>query len=734
MTTVVIMPGGFHPFHAGHLALYQSAQRAFPDAEVFVAATNDTSSRPFPFAVKEKLAKLAGVEPGHFVQVKSPFRAEEITSRFDPDQDVLIFVRSEKDAGSPPQPGGVKKDGSATYLQPLLGAQKLEPFAQHAYMAYLPTVEFGPGMTSATEIRTAWPTLNEKRKTALVMSLYPAAQKNTKLAATVVKLLDAAIGGEQGVAEGLDEAVGGNYLYHATSAGGLKGMLSSGSIKAANAPQGATAAQTQLPTVSLTRDWGYASGSNAGNQMAGIGRDVVIVLDRNTVESNFKTLGTSQSTNIKGLAFNPYLKKDGAARSQNTDPMARANAKAKAKYAEPTAKAGGEFEEAVVVPKGALPLKGTMVGFWVNPKSELMKDPAIMNDPRRLDMVRPNQFVKATQPQGVAEGVNDYLWHGSRHKNKVLVPRQANDTGGKEESNKNAIYATPNAKVAIAMGLTTSGSDTGMFPNDPQMVLFKGGIRKGEMVYLHKVPKDLFIKHNGREWYSKPDVKEITVPNENIIAVPVDKYLNLIRQATPADLELQKKHMKKGMAETSLEDRLKKYVRPVVKTTPKIERTTNPAGRTTDHVEWKVTGPMGDVNRFSSKKAAQAHYDSFSKPGADSLKEFAPGDGDDGENPLDDYPCYDCGSTIYLHHTRLCDLAEPDAVRDLPAQPGTQHWTGRVPKGLTPIPGLGKGVEETVSANGTIANTSGAGAGMTASYQRRDNQPIDEDYLEERRL
>ena len=99
--------------------------------------------------------------------------------------------------------------------------------------------------------------------------------------------------------------------------------------------------------------------------------------------------------------------------------------------------------------------------------------------------------------KGVDESVNDYLWHGSRHENKVLVPRQANDTGGKEESNKNAIYATPSAKVAIAMGLTTPGSDTGMFPNDPQMILFKGGIRKGQMVYLHKVPKDLFIKHNA---------------------------------------------------------------------------------------------------------------------------------------------------------------------------------------------------------------------------------------------
>jgi hypothetical protein len=204
MTTVVIMPGGFHPYHAGHHALYQSAKQAFPDAEVYVAATNDTSTRPFPFAVKEKLAKLAGVEPGHFVQVKSPFRAEEITRKYNPETDQLIFVRSEKDINSQPKPGGTKRDGSPSYLQPYTADQALAPFAQHAYMAYLPTVEFGPGMTSATEIRRAWPTLNDRRKTALVMSLYPRTQNNAQLAATVVKLLDAAIGTET-VAEGSGE-------------------------------------------------------------------------------------------------------------------------------------------------------------------------------------------------------------------------------------------------------------------------------------------------------------------------------------------------------------------------------------------------------------------------------------------------------------------------------------------------------------------------------------------------
>jgi hypothetical protein len=200
MKQIVIMPGGFHPFHAGHAALYNSARQAFPDAEVYVAATNDTSNRPFPFAVKEKLAKLAGVEPGHFVQVKSPFQAQEITSKFDPATDQLIFVRSDKDATKPPQAGGVKKDGSPSYLQPLAGQKQLQPFGKHAYMTYLPTVEFGPGMTSATEIRSAWPQLNDKRKQALVMSLYPITQTKPALAQNVVKLLDTAITGD--VAEG----------------------------------------------------------------------------------------------------------------------------------------------------------------------------------------------------------------------------------------------------------------------------------------------------------------------------------------------------------------------------------------------------------------------------------------------------------------------------------------------------------------------------------------------------
>jgi len=192
MRQIVVMPGGFHPFHAGHASLYNAAKKAFPNADVYVAATNDQKTRPFPFSIKEKLAKIAGVAPGHFVQVKSPFKAEEITQKYNPNEDVLIFVRSDKDKNESPKPGGVKKDGSPSYFQPYTG-KNLQPFSKHAYMAYLPTVEFGSGMTSASEIRNKWPTMSTKDKGKLVAQMYPnvlGKKDAAKLLANIVKMLD----------------------------------------------------------------------------------------------------------------------------------------------------------------------------------------------------------------------------------------------------------------------------------------------------------------------------------------------------------------------------------------------------------------------------------------------------------------------------------------------------------------------------------------------------------------
>jgi len=189
MKKLVIIPGGFHPFHAGHKSLYDAAREAFPSADVYIAATADTSSRPFSFALKKKLARIAGIDGHRFIQVKSPFRAEEITQHYDPKDTQLIFARSEKDREQQPQAGGIKKDGTASYLQPYR-RNGLEPMSKHGYMVYLPTVQFGPGMTSATEIRAKWPDMQPAEKVRLVQQLYPDTQQKTQLADVIVKMFD----------------------------------------------------------------------------------------------------------------------------------------------------------------------------------------------------------------------------------------------------------------------------------------------------------------------------------------------------------------------------------------------------------------------------------------------------------------------------------------------------------------------------------------------------------------
>jgi len=211
MKKLVIIPGGFHPYHAGHKALYDAAREAFPSAEVYVAATDDTTGRPFPFKTKKFLAQQAGIPGNRFIQVKSPFSAEEITQHFDPADTQLIFVRSEKDRDQNPQPGqpgqiitrGPRK-GLSPYLQPYK-RNGLQPMKDHAYMTYLPTVQFGPGMTSATEIRAKWPTLSMEQKAGLVKVLYPLAADNDAKVAKVVEILDTVLGSAPEKA--VDEAV-----------------------------------------------------------------------------------------------------------------------------------------------------------------------------------------------------------------------------------------------------------------------------------------------------------------------------------------------------------------------------------------------------------------------------------------------------------------------------------------------------------------------------------------------
>ena len=170
---VAVMPGGFHPFHPGHKSLYDWAVKTFGQSNVYVAATNDTATRPFPFEVKKKLAAMAGVPESNFMQVKSPFNNREYAGLLDADT-ALVFVRSQKDKTEQPLPDQTKKNGEPGYLRSYTG-KDLNTSDEMGYMAYGPTINFdfsGMQIKSASELRATWPEMSDEDKLKAAKLMY----------------------------------------------------------------------------------------------------------------------------------------------------------------------------------------------------------------------------------------------------------------------------------------------------------------------------------------------------------------------------------------------------------------------------------------------------------------------------------------------------------------------------------------------------------------------------------
>ncbi len=205
--TVAIMPGGFHPFHPGHKSLYDWAVKTFGQSNVYVAATNDTAERPFPFEVKKKLAGMAGVPEDRFIQVNTaPFNATAYKHLID-DDTALVFVRSEKERDVTPLPDqmkidkATKKPGNEPRYYRSYTGKDLNTADEMGYIAYGPTINFdfsGMQIKSASELRAAWPEMSDEDKLKAAKLMYGDG------AETAVGLLNQALGvkEEQPVEEG----------------------------------------------------------------------------------------------------------------------------------------------------------------------------------------------------------------------------------------------------------------------------------------------------------------------------------------------------------------------------------------------------------------------------------------------------------------------------------------------------------------------------------------------------
>jgi phosphopantetheine adenylyltransferase len=185
---IVVYGGGFQPFHEGHASSYREAKAAFPGAHFFVAASNVTTERPFEFKEKQFLAQQAGVvDP--FIQVgtmsyvndngrkvtSTPLNPLEVLQKFNPERDVLVIVRSERDP---------MKTTDTSYYQPWTGVQNALPFNKHAYIFVTKKHDFsiaGNPVYSGSQVRELYSSADDKTKLSILQDLYPQSRQLDKI-------------------------------------------------------------------------------------------------------------------------------------------------------------------------------------------------------------------------------------------------------------------------------------------------------------------------------------------------------------------------------------------------------------------------------------------------------------------------------------------------------------------------------------------------------------------------
>ena len=184
MKTIVIYGGRFQPFHKGHKASYDALVQKFGAKNVYVASPNKATSSTDPFKWKEKqrIAKMMGVPAERFIAPKSVYSADAIKEvlPFNDKNTVLVVALSQKDGdrliGSTKDEEGyaLKKKGGRAAIQWL--RDNPGPLAEgHIYVTLTPTAKFsvlGKVITSATQIRNMYANASDEQRVSILSDMY----------------------------------------------------------------------------------------------------------------------------------------------------------------------------------------------------------------------------------------------------------------------------------------------------------------------------------------------------------------------------------------------------------------------------------------------------------------------------------------------------------------------------------------------------------------------------------
>ena len=161
---IAIYPGRFQPMGKHHAKAYQWLTGKFDKAYVATSGKVDLPKSPFSFSEKKKIINSHGIS--NVVKVKSPYKADEILKKYDPETTAAVFMVGSKDAG--------RLKGK--FFKEWKGEAEVG-YREGAYLIHAPHISMnvpGYGEMSGTAIRKALgdKDLDKKQKTKIFKGIF----------------------------------------------------------------------------------------------------------------------------------------------------------------------------------------------------------------------------------------------------------------------------------------------------------------------------------------------------------------------------------------------------------------------------------------------------------------------------------------------------------------------------------------------------------------------------------
>lgn len=158
---IAVYPGRFNPFALHHYTAFRWLQKQFGDNNCYIVTSNKVDPPKSPLNFEEKKQIISKYKlSNRLIEVKDPYKAVELMSKFNPKDTAVVFMVGEKDMKEDPRFSmKPKKDGNPSYFQSYKkNKDNLEGFDKHGYLIVAPNVSLdipGYGEMSGTAVRTA---------------------------------------------------------------------------------------------------------------------------------------------------------------------------------------------------------------------------------------------------------------------------------------------------------------------------------------------------------------------------------------------------------------------------------------------------------------------------------------------------------------------------------------------------------------------------------------------------